>query len=156
MNEHGNKYLIVKDDKSKEVTFFDYNKIDGYNLTAKKKLKFVDSIEINNMVVIKKSFIDKIVNKKISTKFDRLINMIQIVCDNEEDDETGEGYRIALNEAEKFKMELWNKYKKFISEEKLDLMLKKIDILEDELKLRLNVLMDYYAKEESINKGRGR
>ena len=62
----------------------------------------------------------------------------------------------ALNEAEKFKMELWNKYKKFLSSQKLELMIKKIEILEDELKLRLNVLMDSANREEELSRGRGR
>ena len=63
---------------------------------------------------------------EINVKFNRLINMMQIVCDVGDEDESGEGYRIALDEANKLKMELLNKYRKFISEEKLDLMIKKL------------------------------
>ena len=141
---------------SKEIKYFDYDKLDGYNLKAKKDLHFMDAIDVNRIIIINPSFIEKIATKKINAKFDRLINMIQVVCDNEEDDETGEGYRIALDEANKLKMELWNKYKKYISEEKLDLMTKKIEILEDELKLRLNVLMNSLYEQENLNKGHSR
>lgn len=150
------KFLVVKEKNSKEIKYFDYDKLDGYNLKAKKDLHFMDAIDVNRIIIINPSFIEKIATKKINAKFDRLINMIQIVCDNEEDDETGEGYRIALDEANKLKMELWNKYKKYISEEKLDLMTKKIEILEDELKLRLNVLMNSLYEQENLNKGHSR
>ena len=156
MTGEGKKFLLVKDSNDKEVVFYDYKSTDGYKLKAKKKQNFMDTIQIDEVIIIKPSLIDKMVNKKISKKFERLINMIQIVCDNEDDDATGEGYRIALNEAEKFKMELWNKYKKFLSKQKLDLMTKKIEILEDELKLRLNVLMDSFGRDDELNKGRGR
>ena len=147
------RFLVVKEKNSKEIKYFDYDKLDGYNLKAKKDLHFMDAIDVNRIIIINPSFIEKIVSKKINAKFDRLINMIQIVCDHEDDDDTGEGYRIALDEAEKLKMELWNKYKKYISEEKLTLMNKKIEILEDELRLRLNILMNSLYEQEMLNRG---
>ena len=61
------------------------------------------------------------------------------------EDESSKVYRIALDEAEKLKQKLLNKYKKFLAEEKLELMIKKIKILEDELKLR-----------EELNRGHSR
>ena len=52
-------------------------------------------------------------------------------------------------------MELINKYRKYIEEEKLELMLKKIEILSGELKLRLDVLYNSLEQEEK-SRGRGR
>lgn len=138
------RFLIVKEKNKKEIKYFDYEKLEGYNLTAKKDIHFIDAIDINRVIIINPTFIDKIATRKINNKFNKLITMMQIVCDNDED-ETGEGYRIALNEAEKLKQELRNKYRKFIAEEKLELMIKKIEILEDELKLR-----------EELNRGHSR
>ncbi len=141
------KFLIVKDEETKEIRYFDYEKIKGYNLQAKKNIHFQDSIDVSRMIIIKPTFIEKIATKKINAKFDRLINLVSMVCD-QEDDETGESYRIALDEANKLKMELINKYKKYISAEKLELMMKKIEILEDELKLRLDVLNNSLLEKE--------
>ncbi len=149
------RFLIVKEKDSKEIKYFDYDKLDGYNLKAKKDLHFMDAIDVNRIIIINPSFIEKIATKKINAKFDRLINMIQVICDNDDDD-TGEGYRIALDEANKLKMELWNKYKKYLAKEKLDLMIKKIEILEDELNLRLNILMNSLYEQENLNKGHSR
>ena len=149
------RFLIVKEKDSKEIKYFDYDKLDGYNLKMKKDLHFMDAIDVNRVIIINPSFIDKVVTRKVNAKFDRLINMIQIVCEND-DDETGEGYRIALDEANKLKMELWNKYRKYLAKEKLDLMIKKIEILEDELNLRLNVLMNSLYEQEQLNRGHSR
>ena len=121
----------------------------------KKDLHFMDAIDVNRVIIINPSFIDKVVTRKINAKFDRLINMIQIICEND-DDESGEGYRIALDEANKLKMELWNKYRKYLAKEKLDLMIKKIEILEDELNLRLNVLMNSLYEQEQLSRGHSR
>ena len=139
------RFLIVKEKDEKEIKYFDYDKLDGYRKKKKKDIHFIDAIDINRVIIINPTFIDKIATRKINNKFNKLINMMQIVCDNDEEDESGEGYRIALDEAEKLKQELLNKYKKFLAEEKLELMIKKIKILEDELKLR-----------EELNRGHSR
>ena len=151
-----NRFLVVKEKNSKEIKYFDYDKLDGYNLQAKKDLHFLDAIDVNRIIIINSSFIEKIATRKINAKFDRLINMIQVVIDVGDEDESGEGYRIALDEAEKLRMELWNKYRKYLSEEKISLWTKKIEILEDELKLRLNVLMNTLYEKEELNRGHSR
>ena len=150
------RFLIVKEKNSKDIKYFDYNKLDGYNLTTKKDVHFADAIDVNRVMIINPTFIDKIATRKINTKFNKLINMMQVVCEVGDEDESGEGYRIALDEAEKLKMELWNKYKKFISEEKLELMIKKIEILEDELKLRLTLLLNQKVLDDELDKGHSR
>jgi hypothetical protein len=51
-------------------------------------------------------------------------------------------------------MEIINKYKKYISEEKLELLENKLAILEDELNLRTQYLMA--ANEEMAKEGKSR
>ena len=90
-------------------------------------------------------------DKKIKRKFDYLINLLSVVYEN--DDDTGEGLKLALNEAEKFRTELCNKYKQYINDEKYELLLKKIAILEDELYLRMQFVLDkakYMEPEEKV------
>lgn len=149
------RFLIVKDSNTKEIKYFDYDKLDGYNLKAKENAHFQDAIDVSRMIIIQPSFIDKIATKKLNAKFDKLINMMSVVCDMEESDASGECYHLALDEVNKLKMELINKYKKYISAEKLELMQKKIEILEDELKLRIEVLHNSIS-EKNNNKGHRR
>lgn len=150
------RFLVVKNKDEKEIKYFDYGKLDGYNLVAKKDVHFADAIDVNRVVIINPSFIEKIATKKINNKFEKLINMMQVVCEVGDEDESGEGYRIALNEASKLKTELWNKYRKFIAEKKLALMIKKIEILEDELKLRQELLAKRIQDDYEMNKGHSR
>ena len=150
------RFLVVKNKDKKDIKYFDYNKLDGYNLTAKKDVHFSDAIDVNKVVIINPSFIEKVATKKINNKFEKLINMMQVVCEVGDEDESGEGYRIALNEASKLKTELWNKYRKFIAQKKLELMIKKIEILEDELKLRQELLAKRIQDDFEMNKGHSR
>ena len=140
------KFLVVKTKDSKEIKYFDYDNIDGYNLKAKDDVHFEDAIDVNRMIIINPSFTDKIATLKLNAKFDKLISLMAAVCDM--DDDTGEGYRIAL--------ELINKYKKYINDEKYELMLKKLEILEDELKLRLDVLENSLLEQRNKEQGKSR
>lgn len=142
------KFLVVKTKDSKEITYFDYDKLNGYNLKAKKNVKFSDAINISRMIIINPSFTEKLADHKIKAKFEKFVNLITIVCENEDSDVSGEGYRLALNEAEKLRMEILNKYKKYINEEKLDLYMKKISILEDEIKLRQEEMIYYQLQDQ--------
>ncbi len=150
------RFRVVKEDKNKNIEKIGANTLDGYNLTIKKGVHFADGVDIDRLVLVNPIFIDKIASKKINSKFDRLINMMQVVCEVGDEDESGDGYKIALDEAEKLKMQLWNKYRKYISESKLELMVKKIEILEDELKLRLDLLLNEQLMDDELEKGHSR
>lgn len=139
------KFLVIKNKDSKEIKYFEYDKIKGYNIKPKNNVKFEDAINVNKMILINPTLIEKMVDKKVKRKFDYLINMMSVVCDS--DDETGEGLYLALDEAEKFRNELFNKYKNYIKEEKFQLLEKKISILEDELNLRIKYLILNIEKE---------
>jgi len=150
------KFLIVKDEKTKEIRYFDYDKIDGYNLKAKKNTNFFDDINVSRVIIINPSFSEKIANKKMDAKFERLLTMMNIVF---EEDDTGEGLEIVLNEANKFRMELINKYRKYIKAEKLALMLKKLEIVEKELALKKKAIeytAGYGEYEEELTTGKSR
>lgn len=134
------RFLVVKNKDSKEIKYFEYDKVSGYNIKPNPKLNFQDAINVNRMILINPSLIEKMVDKKIKRKFDYLINLLSVVYEN--DDSTGEGLRLALNEAEKFRLELCNKFRQYMNEEKYELLLKKIAILEDELYLRMQYVME--------------
>lgn len=150
------RFLVVKNKDSKDIKYFEYDKISGYDIKPNPNLKFQDAINVNRMILINPSLIEKMVDKKIKRKFDYLINLLSVVYEN--DDESGDGLSLALDEAEKFRMELINKYKKYVNEEKMELLLKKIGILEDELHLRMQYIMnrDYYMEYEEKKEGKSR
>ena len=150
------RFLVVKNKDSKDIKYFEYDKISGYNIKPNPKLKFQDAINVNRMILINPSLIEKMVDKKIKRRFDYLIKVLSIVYEN--DDESGDGLQLALDEAEKFRNELCNKYKQYLKEEKFELLLKKIAILEDELYLRMQYIMnrEYLNEYEEKKEGKSR
>ena len=132
------KFLVVKNKDDKTIKYFEYNKIKGYQLKPKNTVKFEDAINVDKMILINPTLIEKMVDKKTKRKFEQLVNLVSVAC--ESDDDSGKCLYLALNEVEKFRMEIINKYKAYIKQEKLELLEKKLAILEDELNLRIKYL----------------
>lgn len=142
------KYFIVKEKGSKAITYFEYDKIEGYDLSPKKGVKIEDAINVNKVVIINPTLAEKVARKKLNLKFKKLLQLLNIIF--ETDDDTGTAYREGLNEVSKLRLELLNKYRKHLEEEEeVNLMEKKLDILEQELKLRLYYLEQNYQNEYS-------
>ena len=148
------KFLVVKTKDEKTIKYFEYDKVKGYNIKPKNTVKFEDAINVDKMILINPSLIEKMIDKKVKRKFDYLINLMSIVCDS--DDGSSDGLYLALNEAEKFRNEILNKYRKYLEDEKIELLEKKLDILEDELKLRIKYLTYQLEEEEKSREGKSR
>ncbi|MCI5701946.1 MAG: hypothetical protein MR266_04195 [Erysipelotrichaceae bacterium] len=122
-------YLIIKNKDKKSATYFT---VDGYSLNSKNKnIKLKDAINVNKMVIINQSLIDKIINRNIDSKFKKLINLILGIYDTS-DDPAG-NMMLALNEVEKFKREVINKYVNYMNKKQLEKLERKIRLLEGEI-----------------------
>ena len=150
------KYYIVKNKNDKAITYFEYDKMEGYDLTPKKGMKIEDAINVNKVVIINPSLAEKVAKKKFDLKFRKLLTLLNIIF--ESDDDTGTAYQEGLNEVSKLRLELINKYRKHLEKEEADLMNKKLDILEQELKLRVYYLeqnyQENYQNENKIGRSR--
>lgn len=145
------RYLIVKKKDQKDIVYMEYDKMKGFPLTPKPGLSFQDSIQVNKMIVLKPSFIETIVHKKVDKQWKQLLTLLTILF--ETDDETGTAIREALNEIEKFRLEIKNKYRDYLTKEELKLMAKKLSILQEEAKQRLFAL-EYHTVQEKSGKSR--
>ena len=47
------RFLVIKNKDSKEIKYFEYEKIKGYNITPKNNVKFEDAINVFESVVVK-------------------------------------------------------------------------------------------------------
>ena len=142
------RYHIVKDKEDKSITYFEYDKLDGYDLSPKKSVMIEDAINVNKIVIINPSLANKVAKKKIDIKFKKLVQLLNIIF--ESDDDTGTAYHQGLDELERLRQELVDKYKKYLEDNEYDTMDKKLGILEHELKVRLFYLekQEEYFKEK--------
>lgn len=137
-------YLIIKEKNKKAITYFEYTNLNGFNMTSKNKnLRLKDAINVNKMIIINPSLIEKLIDKRINIKLRKLIEFILGIYD-ESTDPSGT-LMLALNEVEKFKREIINKYIAYLNKEQLKNLDKKIKYLEQEVTMK-----SYYMNEQRI------
>ncbi len=150
------KYIINKDNPNEKLLYYNVNivglsvtpnkSVPGYNITAK-RLTFVDP-------ELRESYIKQKINKKI----DKVIKfMIRILNDEDTSDEDA---GIVLDEINKLKGIIINKYKEYMIESEYKALLTKLILIEEEFKKNYNqkTYLDYMTNSvyEEVIQERGR
>ena len=138
-------YVIKKKNKNKEIV--DLNEaISGFRFIPKKK-------KVTNITVVSSELINKIIKIKFDENFKRLVLITKTVLNDDNDD--GSGVSAALNEELKIENMIKNRYNKYLTKEKQRLYLKKLALVEKELKIRQVLLYEQFMSLYE-NKGKSR
>ena len=121
-----NKYLLVKEKKYKK--YISINVDVSFDMKKKK-----DKDSIGTIKFYDEKITDKVITKSIENRFKKLLEFV-VEC---EEDSDPEGLLLALNETEKFKREMINKYEKFLDKKKMEFNQKKVDLIIQNLKKKL-------------------
>lgn len=133
-----NRYYITKKNNSiGGNATIDYSKMGGLDISPKNRISY-DGIIVNKLVIIKSSFIERILKKKIKRKLELYLKFIMDFIDSDEDD--GDSLREALNDITRYKDIINYKYRKYLGDKYIDQLLNKIEFLEHELKLKLYII----------------
>lgn len=127
-------YILVKKQLTNDVVYIDYKKNSGFKVTPLNKVKY-DGIVVNKMIIIKPNFIEKVLKKKIKRQLDVYLQYIVNTIDNGDDD--GANLNIVLDQLDRYKKIVSNKYRHYLEERYIELLLKKLDVLEKEVRLKL-------------------
>ena len=119
-------YFIAKDKYKGEVVYLNCKKIKGYKVNPKNSVSY-DGIVVNEIIIIKPTMIEKLIKRKIRKKLEYDYNL---VIDTEDEDAA----RIALGDLERYKRIINDKYIHFLDDRFVALLMKKINILEREIK----------------------
>lgn len=142
-------YYIYKKGEDRSIVCLDYDKISGYTFTPKNNIKY-DGVKVNQVVVINPTMIEKVLKRKIKNKLDLYLKLIMKFIESDEEDSGS--YREALDDLSKYKSIVLHKYKKYLDEKYLKLLLKKISILEFELTKKFNQVLEDNEYEEEIHR----
>lgn len=124
-------YFVERNKETNEIVYIEYEKIDGYKVTPKTVKE--DAIEVSKIVFVNPTLTEKLVKKKIEIKMQKLIDFL-----SDDDDDGGEdAVRKSLMEAERIKLNIINKYLKYLGHEYANLSLKKIQLIINELRYKL-------------------
>lgn len=151
--EPSRKFIVKKDAKTEVITYMEYENLKGFNVKPKHNINFEDMINVEEMIVINPGLIEKLVDKKCKRTFEKIIKMISIASE-EDDDEGDSSFMLILDEIERFKNLIINKYKSYIEEKEYETLLKKLDILKAEIEHRRNYILEKELNYETSKKGK--
>lgn len=146
------RFVVTKDNLTDAITYLEYERKKGFSIKPKSNVSFSDMIDVEKMVIINPSLIEKLVDKKCKKTLEKIIRMTSIIYEDDED--TGGNLGIILDEIEKFKQLITNKYKEYMKEKEYKVLLKKLDIIESEVNLRKLALTFNNSNSSKPKKGR--
>lgn len=126
--------------------------IDGFLMKSKKGYKVKGEV-VNNIKVVNTKLANFPIEYELMKKYDKLCEkLVDLLAD---DDDTGDSYREALNQIERFKVELRNKYLAYVDKKKAHNM----SVILKEMKLKaegklLEMQLNYYKNEMENGKSR--
>ena len=115
----------------------DLNSKSFEGLSIKPKNHLENDMKVNKVLVVNQAFIEKILRKKITRKLDYFLKYIIALIDGSEDATNPDNLRLALDDLAHYRSIIEYKYRKYLDEKYISLLLQKIDMLEHEIKVKL-------------------
>lgn len=147
-------YYLSTEDYNGEIVYLDYSKLKGFRITPKNQVKY-DGIVVNQMVLINPSFIETVLKKKIKRKLDQYLQYImQVIAMIENgEDEDGSLIEMVLNDLDRYRRTIMNRYREYLEKQYIDLVMEKIALLECELRKK-SVYLEPFREEKEKTGGR--
>ncbi len=127
-------------------------KINGYKLPSRKKYFKIEDTKVTNIIITNKRLAHPFISKIVRKKYEKLINSLTEILVS--DDETGRSSMQVLNMIEKFKIEIKNKYRKYLRRKELSEMASKLKFIEKEAMKKQITLNNFYMNMENTNNRR--
>lgn len=127
-------YTIQKEQKISQKVIFPNKKMDGFKITPHNQITY-PGITVNSMLIVKPTLIEKLLKKKNQKKLDYYLQYIISLIENNNDDDST--FRTALNDLTHYREIVEYKYRKYLDDKYINLLLKKIDLLEHEMKSKV-------------------
>ena len=147
-------YLINK--KHQDLSVVNIKMLDGYKFRPKNNGNYIN---VSEVTIVNHMMIDKILTMKFERTFKRLVAMAMRILNTNDEDTSDDEAQIVLDEAQLVREILVNRYEKFLSHEKEQLFLKKLRVIENELRMKqvaIKQKSDYLEMQQEKNVGRSR
>ena len=116
---------------------------NGFNI-CNQKITYINVVDIE--------LAKPIVRKFVSTKYKKLIKTLTELLIS--DDDSGDTFRLAIDKIEMFRMEVKNKYRRFLEQKELEIMAKQLSALQKQAKLEFAELQNNLLSMNEMGKGK--
>lgn len=138
------QFVLIKSHQTKDNIYIDYKNMAGFKVRPKNGKKY-GGVEVNEMLIIKPAFIDLILKRKIGKKLENYLNYLIDVIDD--DDADGAKLAQTLNDIDRYRTTINNTYKKYLDEKYLSILLRKLNLVEEKLKEKMQLFYQRMQKQ---------
>lgn len=134
-----NKRYYIVDKKREEIVngYIDYHQIKGFGIKPGNNIPY-EGVEVSHLTVVEPELIETVLIRKTKRKLNTYLNFLLTVV--EDDDTDGEALELVIDDVERYKNLIINKYSKFLDKSYIKSLLRKVNTVEKELKAKLNEL----------------
>lgn len=132
------RYYIV-DRENNEIIhgYIDYHQIKGFDIKPHNTVEY-DGIQVGHMTLVEPELIERVLKRKTKRKLSTYLNFLLSLVDD--DDTDPDGLQLVIDDVERYKNIIINKYSKFLDKRYIKSLLKKVGVVENELKTKLKEL----------------
>lgn len=137
-------FTIKRLESDYELENFDYH-IKGFHYPIKKNKR--GTLKIKELIIVNPDIISALISHNFNKRFQKIVELFFNSNDYDED-ATGTNLMMALDEVAHLRTIIINKYKRYLKKEKEEEFLKKLKVLENELRVKI---IDFkLIKEQSL------
>jgi len=129
----------------------------GYKMSPHNSVSY-EGITINQITIINESFIKKVIERKIKIKLDIYLKYVLKLLSVEDDDADSEGdvekIDVVLDDLSRYKSIIQNNYRVHLEQAYYEILIKKIEVIEAELKKKREYINNYFQEKENSKKSR--
>lgn len=128
-------YIVEKNNKEIVHGYIDYHQLQGFKIKPGNNIPY-DGIEVSHLTLVEPELIKKVLIRKTKRKLDTYLNFLMTVI---EDDDTDEGaLALVIDDAERYKRLIIEKYSKFLSKAYIKTLLRRLNQVEKNLNEKIN------------------
>ena len=143
-------YSVSKKKNTKKIDTYEILNLDGFLMSTKNGFKIPDQV-IQNIRIVDADIAHGIVIDKVMKRYNKLISYLTDVLTS--DDDSGDALCEALNQIERFRLEIKNKYRNYLKKKELEKMSKQLMRLKKETE---NQLLEIQESRVKLTNGKGR
>ena len=124
--------------------------INGFPMGSQNKVFKINNSNIRKIKIANRNLANPLASKKVMKEYNKLIEFLTDALLDEDDD--GETCREALNQIEKFRLIIKNKYRDFLNKKEIEKMSKQLVLLQKELLKKEILIRESYLEYMDTNK----
>lgn len=144
-------FLLVKNYNFSKIEDLKLEKLNGFLFKPRNNINYGE-IVVSKLIMFNPSFTETILKKKIKNRLEIYLRFIISLIDDDDDTDITD-LRAALNDLTRYKSIIKNKYLLYLDKRYSEMLLKKIELLDQELKLKI---INYIPREKDEEHRRNR